>query len=204
MANPEIKYRHLGVLLFKVVPQASFWRGISRITVISGARLYWWAWWKHCQGTKSQSQCKALSELKLALMKTEPKNKLASHWHHHHFLFRSAKWRIPTASDGWWTEFATGLGTSSGLRSSLQDFVKDNVRWFGIFQKIQNGHSPTSSQLTLQNFYLLRFIAFIFVLHRALQSGKQGVGYTLLPIDISDKGCLHWESIVLGGSFDTK
>jgi len=35
---------------------------------------------------------------------------------------------------------------------------------------------------------IFRFIAFIFVLHRALQSGKQGVGYTLLPIDISDKG----------------
>ena len=33
------------------------------------------------------------------------------------------------------------------------------------------------------NFYR-RFIAFIFVLHRALQGGKQGGGYSLLPVEI--------------------
>ena len=31
---------------------------------------------------------------------------------------------------------------------------------------------------------IIRFIAFIFVLHRALQSGKQGSGYSLLPVEI--------------------
>jgi len=31
---------------------------------------------------------------------------------------------------------------------------------------------------------IFRFIAFIFVLHRALQGGKQGVGYSLLPVEI--------------------
>ena len=62
------------------------------------------------------------------------------------------------------------------------------------FRKFRIGILPPQASLpykSYENFDLLRFIAFIFVLHRALQSGKQGVGYTLLPIDISDKGCLH-------------
>ena len=72
IANPEIKYRHLGVLLFKVEPSAIanvviiiiifVTTIVTIVLIIAGSGLYWRSWRLDSQGEKSQSQCKPRSQ----------------------------------------------------------------------------------------------------------------------------------------------
>ena len=96
-------------------------------------------------------------------------------------------WMVDGVCDGFGDTFRLVQFSLPSCNSGFQSFPEDpflscSIQIFVSF--VQFWSQDDRLILIAGWFFDYRFIAFIFVVHRVLQSGKQGVGYSLLPVEI--------------------